>query len=164
MKKFFFSILIFIFIFCSNSCFNSCKSQQSISSADNFGSCDTSLWKYIYHRDRLLLIKKCITVTGTIENIRKEKDGDDHIQLKLDIGQDSLLTEKNREKQNGNLVVEIICMNYIKQEDAINVCVNCPVVQVWPHGSHVKVYGSYVIDKHHGWAEIHPVTKMELLK
>ncbi|MBI3500316.1 MAG: hypothetical protein HY063_00830 [Bacteroidetes bacterium] len=164
MKKIFLLILIFFFIFSFSSCFDSCKSPQEISSTDNSGSCDTSLWKYVYNRDRLQLIKKCLTVSGTIEEIRKEKDGDDHILLKLDAGQDSLLTDKNKEKQNGDLVIEVVCLNTIKQEDAVNACKDCPVVQVWPRSSHVKVRGSYVIDRHHGWAEIHPVSKMELIK
>ena len=140
------------------------KPLENIYQSKNSTACDTSLWKYVYHRDRLKLIKTCCTVKGTIAEIRKEKDGDDHILLKLDAGQDSLLNEKNIQQQNGNLVVEVVCLNTVKQEDAIEVCKDCPVVQIWPRGSHVSVSGSYVIDKHHGWAEIHPVTKMELIK
>lgn len=164
MKKNLILVFIFAFLFLFIGCFNSCSTSSTISSPDNSGSCDTSLWHYVYNRDRLQLIKKCLTVKGTIEEIRKEKDGDDHILLKLDAGQDSLLNDKNIEQQHGDLVVEVICLNSIKQEDAVSACANCPVVQVWPRGSRVQVSGSYVIDKHHGWAEIHPVTKMEMIK
>ena len=31
-------------------------------------------------------------------------------------------------------------------------------------GDHVKVTGSYVIDSHNGWAEIHPITEIVIIK
>ena len=31
-------------------------------------------------------------------------------------------------------------------------------------GDHVKVTESYVIDSQNGWAEIHPITKIEKIK
>ena len=164
MKNIFILILFCTFLFSFIGCFDSCNTSENLSLPDNSGSCDTSLWRYVYNRDRLQLIKKCLTVKGTIEEIRKENDGDDHILLKLDPGQDSLLNDKNNEQQKGDLIIEVVCLNSVKQEDAIEACKDCPVVQIWPRGSHVSVSGSYVIDKHHGWAEIHPVTKMELIK
>ena len=164
MKKILWLLFFCAFLFAVTGYFNSCRTSKIFSIPDNSGSCDTSLWRYVYHRDRLQVIKKCFTVTGTIEEIKKEKDGDDHILLKLDVGQDTLLNDKNKELKKGCLVIEVVCLNSIKQEDAINICRNCPVVQILPRGSHVVVNGSYVIDKHHGWAEIHPVTKIELIK
>jgi len=164
MKRFFFfftSLLVFAFIGCSDSCKKSSDNQTA--SVNN--SCDTSLWKYIYHRNRLQMIKPCFSAIGTIEVIRKEKDGDYHILLKLDAGQDSLLNEKNIEKQKGDLVLEPICVNKVTQEDAIDACKNCPLtVQVPPVHSHVKVTGSYIKDNQHGWMEIHPVTKIEIVQ
>lgn len=164
MKKFLFlflSSLILLFIGCSDSCN---KPVVPSSSNSNSSDCDTSLWKFVYHPYRLRVIKKCFTARGTIEEIRKEKDGDDHIRLKLDAGQDSLLNERNIKKQDGDLVVEVICINKILQPDAIEPCKNCPdKIQIPPIGSHVAVSGSYVIDEHHGWAEIHPATKMEII-
>ena len=128
-------------------------------------SCDTSLWKFMYHRYRLQVIKKCFSANGTIQEMRKERDGDYHILLKLDTGLNSLLNEKNLEKQKGCLVVEVICQNKVKQEDAIDACENCTShIEVPPAGSHVKVNGSYVFDKEHGWMEIHPVTGFEPLQ
>ena len=46
--------------------------------------CDTSLWKHVYRPARLVVVEKCITVTGTIDHIKREADGDDHIQVKVD--------------------------------------------------------------------------------
>src|SRR5689334_8153345 len=39
---------------------------------------------HVYSPDRLRILQPCITVTGRIDFIRHEKDGDYHIGLKLD--------------------------------------------------------------------------------
>ena len=101
-------------------------------------------------------------MTGTIELLRKEADGDYHILLKLDTGQNNLLNEKNYEEQKGCLVLEPVCVNKVTQKDAIKSCEDFVNKVYIPHtGEHVKVTGSYVLDKEHGWMEIHPVTKIE---
>jgi hypothetical protein len=46
--------------------------------------CDPLLWEHVYHLQRLQLVEKCISVIGTIHHVKKEADGDDHIQLTLD--------------------------------------------------------------------------------
>ena len=42
--------------------------------------------------------------------IRKEKDGDLHVLLRLDPGQDKYLNAKNADEQ-GDLVLEPVCVN-----------------------------------------------------
>jgi len=37
-------------------------------------------------------------------------------------------------------------------------------IQIPQLGEHVKVTGSLVIDGHNGWVEIHPITKIEIIK
>lgn len=128
--------------------------------------CDDSLWGHVYHPQRLQVVEKCITVTGTIHHIKKEADGDDHIQLKLDPKYAGLLNSWNTTVQAASLVVEPICQNLVTQADAQDACrdfhsgVNIP-----PQGGHVQVLGSYVLDSeaNHGWMEIHPVTKIEVI-
>ena len=57
--------------------------------------------------DRLEERKGCVTVTGVITKKLKEKDGDYHVRLKLDPGQNSdLLNARNKSKQGGALVFE----------------------------------------------------------
>jgi hypothetical protein len=128
-------------------------------------SCDTLLWKHVYHRSRLRVIKMCLTASGVIEEIRKEKDGDAHVLLRLDPGQDTLLNAVNIEKQKGCLVFEPICVYTVKQENAIEACRDCPLkISIPKKGTRVAVTGSYVIDDKHGWTEIHPVSKIEVLQ
>jgi len=126
--------------------------------------CDASLWEHVYHSYRLEVREECKVVTGTIELLRKEADGDYHIRLKLDSEQNNLLNEKNYDEQKGCLVLEPVCANKVTQKDAIKSCEDFVNSVYIPHiGEHVKVTGSYVLDKEHGWMEIHPVTKIEVM-
>ena len=129
--------------------------------------CNPALWNHVYHPDRFTVWKRCKTVTGVILDAkRKEADGDYHIHLKLDPGQPRLLNQKNMNRQKGCLVLEIICVNPVTQDDAIGPCKHCPHSVIIPKtGDHVKVTGSFVLDNQggHGWNEIHPVFKLEIL-
>ncbi len=148
--------------------------QEEASTSDNSGivkennaavDCDTSFWKYVYNRERLDVKAICKTVTGVIEESNVEEDGDQHMLLKLDKGQDDLLTKKNFKKKQGDLVIEAVCANNTTLKKVGNTCngyVN--KIQLPKIGDHVRVTGSHVIDTHNGWAEIHPITKIELIK
>jgi hypothetical protein len=126
--------------------------------------CDATLWQHIYHDYRLKVIEQCKTVTGVVESKKKEKDGDWHIRLRLDAGQENLLNEKNMSGQHGCLVIEVICACEVSQSDAIGSCENyINNVKVPEIGEHVSVTGSYVLDADHGWNEIHPITKILIL-
>ena len=124
--------------------------------------CDQSLWHHVYDPARLTIMKRCTTVTGTVQESNVDDDGDQHFLVKLDPGQDQLLTKKNLKKKNGDLVAEIVCANKVKIKKAKAACAgysnSIPPPKV---GAHVSVTGSYVIDTHNGWAEIHPVSKVQ---
>ena len=142
-------------------------SDQSQNVQDNNSAidCDTSFWKYVYNPDRLEVIDKCKTVTGVIEESSADEDGDQHMLLKLDDGQEDLLTKKNIKKKQGDLVIEAVCANKTTLPKVGNTCngyIN--KIQIPKLGDHVKVTGSLVIDSHNGWEEIHPITKIEILK
>lgn len=114
--------------------------------------------QHIYHPDRLVLRDPCKTVRGVVATIRREPDGDYHIGLQLDAGQEQLLNAKNISEQSGHLILEIICANPVTQVDAIGACAgyanSVPVPTV---GAHISVTGPYVLDLDHGWFEVHPV-------
>ncbi len=126
-------------------------------------SCDNSLWNHVYHPARLQVINPCITVTGRIAKRKAEPDGDVHIQLRLDAPYKNLLNDRNKIAQNGNLVLEPICVGPVTQADAKSACNNFTnKVHIPAIGTHVSVTGAYVQDNQggHGWREIHPVTSM----
>ncbi len=138
---------------------------QNVTDANTAIDCDTSLWKYVYNPERLEVIDKCKTVTGVIEESSADEDGDQHMLLKLDSGQEDLLSKKNKKKKQGDLVIEAVCANKTTLKKVGNTCdgyIN--KIQIPKLGDHVKVTGSLVIDSHNGWSEIHPITKIELLK
>ena len=138
---------------------------QSVNDDNTVIDCDTSFWKYVYNPERLQVIDKCKTVIGMVEESSADEDGDEHMLLKLDNGQEDLLTKKNIKKKQGDLVIEAVCANKTTLGKVGNTCngyIN--KIQIPKLGDHVKVTGSYVIDSHNGWAEIHPITKIEILK
>ena len=138
---------------------------QNVQDNNTSIDCDTSFWKYVYNPERLEVIDKCKTVAGVIEESSADEDGDQHMLLKLDNGQEELLTKKNTKKKQGDLVIEAVCANKPTLNKVGNTCngyIN--KIQIPKLGEHVKVTGSLVIDSHNGWAEIHPITKIEILK
>ncbi len=149
---------------------NSFKINISVKDKDDSVSipkseCDPNLWKYVYDAQRLQVLDKCKVVTGVIEETNADEDGDQHMLLRLDKGQKDLLTKKNKTKKQGDLVIEAVCINNIIRKKAIGACTGyVNHVQLPGVGDHVKVTGSYVIDTHNGWAEIHPISKIEIIK
>lgn len=113
---------------------------------------------HVYNPDRLQVIDPCKTATGTVMFTRREADGDWHVGLSLDPGQESLLNAKNISDEQGDLVVEIICALPITQADAVSACANYSnAIAVPAIGARISVTGPYVLDTDHGWKEIHPV-------
>src|SRR6266545_5656094 len=112
----------------------------------------------VYHPDRLVPIEACVTVTGVVVFVRREDDGDWHINVRLDPGQERLLNDKNRSEQGGALVVEIICANRVTQASAVDACRDYTnAITAPPTGAHVTLTGPFVLDTAHGWNEVHPV-------
>jgi hypothetical protein len=131
-------------------------------SATSSAGCDQSLWSHVYNPTRLTVLKQCTTVTGTVAESNVDDDGDQHFLVKLDPGQDQLLTKRNIKKKNGDLVAEIVCANKPKLKKAKSACAGwsnpVPLPSV---GAHVSVTGSFVFDTSNGWNEIHPVSSVK---
>ncbi|MHB8585726.1 MAG: hypothetical protein ACYDDF_07810 [Thermoplasmatota archaeon] len=126
------------------------------------GACDASLWNHVYNPDRLQVQRTCATVSGTVDRVLSEADGDIHIRLRLDAANATLINSANQQDQYGDLVVEVICANAVTQTDAQAACSGFTShITVPAEGSHVRVLGAYVLDTDHGWEEIHPVTRIQ---
>lgn len=126
--------------------------------------CDQSLWDHVYNPSRLQKLATCVAVTGTVAESAADDDGDQHFLLKLDAGQEALVNQTNAKKKNGDLVVEIVCANPVSLSKAKSACEGYKNKIALPTiGAHVKATGAYVIDAHNGWAEIHPVSKLQRL-
>ncbi len=139
------------------------KSASTNPGRDSPGSynCDASLWNHVYHPYRLHIIQRCVAVSGTIDHLIHEADGDIHIRLHLDAAYSKMLDGKNISEQHGDLVLEAVCEESPTQSDAVSACADYhSVVYIPPVGTHVTATGSYVFDADHGWNEIHPITSI----
>lgn len=147
-------------------------------------SCDPVLWDHVWNSTRLEVIDDCTSVTGTVVSSFETNDGDQHIQLFPDAKYLKLLNKKNIELQLSSLVIEPICshdptiinnstlldagVGYADgqiESGSIEACDGfVSDVYIPKVGEHVRITGSYVLDTLHGWMEIHPVTKIEVIK
>src|SRR5437762_9404019 len=97
----------------------------------------------VYHPEQLKVKSRCRVAVGTVEKMKPELyDGDIHIQLRLDPGQDGLLSSGNS-RVGGTLILEIIPWDRSR-------------VLVPEVGQRIEVVGPWVDDTAHGWNEIHP--------
>jgi hypothetical protein len=118
---------------------------------------------HIYSPDRLAVYKDCQTVSGIVDRVIVEADGDYHIRLGLDTLYQNLTNSVNNSDQYGDLVLEIVCANTVTQADAIDACKNyVNHVTVPQEGQHIVAIGPYVLDTDHGWTEIHPVYSLTI--
>jgi len=126
--------------------------------------CDSSLWNHVYHSYRLIVNQQCTTVTGTVDHLIYEADGDIHIRLNVDSDYKGMLNSYNNNDQYGDLVLEPVCATTVTQSDAIASCQNFTNTVYIPNvGEYVSVVGSFVTDNDHGWNEIHPVTSITII-
>ena len=95
----------------------------------------------------LRVLAECQDATGTVMHTKKMDDGDYKFFLKVDEQFKFLVNEKNNEKTDGFLVVEIVPPHqdgmYLPKD-----------------GDRVHVWGAWVTDKPKGWHEIHPTWKV----
>jgi hypothetical protein len=121
--------------------------------------CDASLWNHVYNPTRLQQLATCLSVTGTIDESDVDADGDQHFLLKLDPGQDTLVNKRNDKKKSGDVVLEIVCANPTTMKKAKSACAGYTnPIRIPAVGEHVTATGTYVLDSHNGWVEIHPVS------
>lgn len=116
--------------------------------------------------DQLKVIDRCQIVTGMVDSITSQPDGDLHIALKPDTQYTSYLSTGNRENQNGELLAEAICENEPNQTVQKADCSGfvLPNFEIPKVGDHITVVGPYVNDLTNGWSEIHPIWKLEILR
>jgi len=124
--------------------------------------CDPAISARVYNAERLAVLNPCLTATGTIAELDQNADGDTHMLLKLDAGQESLINKKNEKKKEGDLVVEVVCSAPVSEKKVGSICDGYTnAVHIPKVGDAVKVTGTFVNDSHNGWNEIHPASKIE---
>jgi hypothetical protein len=114
---------------------------------------------HVYNPARLEPVKDCVTVSGIVDNVIAEDDGDYHIWFHVDQQYANLPNSANNDYRQGDLLAEIICATTtISQQDAVLACENYSNQIPLPTTSqNITVTGPYVLDSVHGWMEVHPV-------
>lgn len=135
----------------------------------------------VYLPFRLHVQKRCVTVTGIVDCLRREPDGDIHIELRLDRAYRRMLTSANAFQRcprhtGPHLVVEII-----PQGEQLPVLDNSASLAGFvtprapPAGARIRVTGPYVLDTNAlhdltvpgknaaNWAEIHPAWNITVI-
>ena len=107
-------------------------------------------------------LSACQSVSGTVEKVIQEADGDVHIRLMVDQGFETLLNQANYDYQYGTLVLEVVCAYPATQADAVSACSGYTNTITLPSvNENISVWGQYVTDLDHGWNEIHPVFSIQ---
>ncbi|HEX9430538.1 MAG TPA: hypothetical protein VF944_09190 [Candidatus Bathyarchaeia archaeon] len=114
---------------------------------------------HVYNPARLQTVRDCITVSGIVNNVIAEDDGDYHIWFHVDSQYASLPNSANNDYRQGDLLAEIICATTITQQDAVLACENYTnqILPIPNSNQNITVTGPYVLDNVHGWMEVHPV-------
>lgn len=113
---------------------------------------------HVYNPARLQPVKDCVTVSGKVDSVMAEADGDYHVWFHVDPQYASLPNNVNNDYRQGDLLAEIICATVVSQQDAVLACEDytnqIPIPSV---DQNITVTGPYVLDNYHGWMEVHPV-------
>lgn len=97
------------------------------------------------NEEDLKVLAECQEAIGDVMHTKNMDDGDYKFLLKLEDKYEYLLNDKNEEKTDGLLVVEVVP----KDRDI-------STVYLPESGDKVHVWGAWVTDEPKGWHEIHP--------
>jgi hypothetical protein len=120
--------------------------QAYLQNPDRTADCQLNPLRGVYNPARLVVQHKCAQIEGTITHVSKERDGDLHIRMATEA---KWLTPANTARQHGDLVVEYMPSDSYPK----------PLV-----GDRLRLLCTHVIDRQHGgWAECHPVWRVQPL-
>ena len=139
----------------------SATSASSATSAADTTCAPTDQDRYVYDPTRLDVVRACVHVSGVVDTVESDVDGDVVIHLRLDAAYRDLLRPANDSEEHGDLVVEAVCVGQPVQPNAVLLCDADPAPYAGPlpqPGQHLWLEGRYVFDGHHeGHAELHPL-------
>lgn len=125
--------------------------------------CNADLWKHVYQPERLKVIEACTAVEGRVVSVHRAADGDLHIGLDPD--HKSVLNFINAMHAQRRLIVESVCDHAASATKPETVCAGfTSQITVPKVGDRVRITGAYVTDTDNGWNEIHPATRIDVLR
>jgi hypothetical protein len=132
-------------------------------------ACDPNPRAGVHGPDRLKVVTPCATFQGTVNEAPvKNPDGDVSFQASPDPGYASFLNAQNR--REGGLHIEIVPRDqpgctpgqpvHAGDVPDLGTCSGRDVVAP-AVGAHVRIVGSWVLDRNNGWFEIHPTWSIQ---
>jgi hypothetical protein len=108
----------------------------------------------VIRQARFTVLSTCEKVVEVVHDMTgtKQSDGDYKFNLFVQEPYKRLLNQGNYNQVNGMLVVEIIPKDQ-----------NSKFVQIPKNGDKIEAYGPWVTDNPHGWNELHPAWKVQVL-
>jgi len=98
-----------------------------------------------------------------VVSVHRAQDGDLHIWLDPD--QKSVLNLLNVLHAQGHLILESVCDHPSNDSAPAAACAGFTSQITAPQiGDRIRATGSYVTERDNGWNEIHPLTKIEVLR
>ena len=120
--------------------------------AQQSSACGPDPMKDVRKPERFVILSLCEHAEGKVMQVKKEKDGDWHIAIKLNQQYKHLLNDVNVKKVRGWLVGEV----EPKDQDHI-----AKPKSGKKNGWCIAIDGPWVTDKNHDWNEIHPILKLQ---
>jgi hypothetical protein len=103
-------------------------------------------------------VRDCITVSGIVNSVIVEDDGDYHVWFHVDQQYANLPNTANNDYLQGDLLAEVICATTVNQQDAVLSCEDYSNrIPIPTKNENISVTGPYVLDSYHGWMKVHPV-------
>ena len=119
----------------------------------------------VWAPDRLQVRSPCALAEGVVVEVVREVDGDRHIWFRVDPGYEHLLNADNHFQARPAMLAEITpdCPLDTNPPDG-GTAARCPPtsLSIPAIGDHISVRGPWVLDKDHGWNEIHPVESIQI--
>ena len=123
--------------------------------------CDPKLWDHVYESHRLEVLLPCVSVAGRVLSVHKNHDGDAHIELDPD---DASVLNLINVVRMSHFVVEAVCDHPSEMKTVTAACAGFTSPIALPAvGDRIRATGVYAVDRDNGWAEIHPVSRIDLL-
>jgi hypothetical protein len=119
----------------------------------------------VWGPDRLQVLSACTVAAGVVLEVAREADGDHHIWFRVDQGYERLLNSENHFQARPAMLAEITpaCPLDTNPADG-SAAARCPPASlpIPVIGDHISVRGPWVLDREHGWNEIHPVESITI--
>jgi len=143
-----------------------CSTECASPRADTVpGECGSNGWQCVYSPQRFVILEPCVTVRGVVTDARYALDGDAIVYLRLDPEYAHLSNQRNSEGLGKDMMeLEIVCRHPVFRFFVFR-CWKCGSKMRVPRvGDHIEADGIYVQDKRHRHMELHPVTRITMLR